>query len=117
MDPGAFYGKFAAKVPPDYSDDSDLDSSSDEEPENAVLARTTPPADSEDEEVSGAPSTASIDNALEEIPKPSKDSPTWKAVRGSSSNAMPEWKDVPPYPSPHHLMTAVIYVVRVMNLF
>lgn len=41
MDPGAFYGKFAAKVPPDYSDDSDLDSSSDEEPENAVLARTS----------------------------------------------------------------------------
>ncbi|KAH8022895.1 hypothetical protein HPB51_006253 [Rhipicephalus microplus] len=100
MDPGAFYGKFAAKVPPDYSDDSDLDSSSDEEPENAVLARTTPPADSEDEEVSGAPSAGSIDNALEEIPKFSKDSPTWKAVRGSSSNAMPEWKDVPPYPSP-----------------
>ncbi|KAH8027792.1 hypothetical protein HPB51_010306 [Rhipicephalus microplus] len=100
MDPGAFYGKFAAKVPPDYSDDSDLDSSSDEEPENAVLARTTPPADSDDEEVSGAPSTGSIDNSLEEIPKPSKDSPTWKAVRGSSSNAMPEWKDVPPYPSP-----------------
>lgn len=61
---------------------------------------TAPPADSEDAEVSGAPSTASIDNALEEIPKPSKDSPTWKAVRGSSSNAMPEWKDVPPYPSP-----------------
>ncbi|KAL3179019.1 hypothetical protein MRX96_038269 [Rhipicephalus microplus] len=88
------------KCPPDYSDDSDLDSSSDEEPENAVLARTTPPADSEDEEVSGAPSAGSIDNALEEIPKPSKDSPTWKAVRGSSSNAMPEWKDVPPYPSP-----------------
>ncbi|KAL3220634.1 hypothetical protein MRX96_050332 [Rhipicephalus microplus] len=46
----------------------------------------------------GAPSAGSIDNALEEIPKPSKDSPTWKAVRGSSSNAMPEWKDVPPYP-------------------
>ncbi|KAH7964549.1 hypothetical protein HPB51_027211 [Rhipicephalus microplus] len=43
MDPGAFYGKFAAKVPPDYSDDSDLDSSSDEEPENAFLARTTSP--------------------------------------------------------------------------
>ncbi|KAH8037877.1 hypothetical protein HPB51_018365 [Rhipicephalus microplus] len=97
MDPGAFYEKCAAKVPPDYSDDSDLDSSSDEEPENAVLARTT---DSEDEEASGAPSAGSIDNALEEIPKPSKDSPTWKAVRGSSSNAMPEWKDVPPYPSP-----------------
>ncbi|KAH8040956.1 hypothetical protein HPB51_013238 [Rhipicephalus microplus] len=100
MDPGAFYGKFAARVPPDYSDDSDLDSSRDEEPENAVLARTTPPADSEDEEVSGAPSTASIDNAIEEIPKPSKDSPPWKAVRGSLSNVMPEWKDVPPYPSP-----------------
>ncbi|KAH8008640.1 hypothetical protein HPB51_000351 [Rhipicephalus microplus] len=82
------------------SDDSDLDSSSDEEPENAVLARTTPQTDSEDEEVSEAPSAGSIDNAFGEIPKPSKDSPTWKAVRSSSSNAMREWKDVPPYPSP-----------------
>nr|XP_037285708.1 piggyBac transposable element-derived protein 4-like [Rhipicephalus microplus] len=83
-----------------HSDDSDLDSSSDEEPENAVLARTTPQTDSEDEEVSEAPSAGSIDNAFGEIPKPSKDSPTWKAVRSSSSNAMREWKDVPPYPSP-----------------
>ena len=38
MDPGAFYGKRAAKVPPEYSDDSDLESS-DDEPENAALAR------------------------------------------------------------------------------
>lgn len=39
MDPGVFYGKFPAKVPPDYSDDSDLDSSSDDEPESAASAR------------------------------------------------------------------------------
>lgn len=61
---------------------------------------TAPSADSQDEEVSRDLSTGSIDNAPEEIPKPSKDSPTWKAVQGSSGNTTPEWKDVPPYPSP-----------------
>ncbi|KAH9382483.1 hypothetical protein HPB48_000521 [Haemaphysalis longicornis] len=41
IDPGVFYETFAARVPPDYSDDSDLDSSSYEEPENAASGGTT----------------------------------------------------------------------------
>ncbi|KAK8756333.1 hypothetical protein V5799_000966 [Amblyomma americanum] len=45
MDPNIFYRKIATKAPPEHSDDSDLESSSDEEPENAPSARAFPQVD------------------------------------------------------------------------
>lgn len=98
MDPGAFYGKRAAKVPPEYSDDSDLESS-DDEPENTASARAALSEDCQ-AEMSSTPSTDDIDDELETITKPSKNHPTWSVVQASVGRAMPEWKDVPPCPSP-----------------
>lgn len=50
--------------------------------------------------MSSTPSTDDIDDELEAITKPSKNHPTWSVVQTSVGRAMPEWKDVPPCPSP-----------------
>ncbi|XP_077520981.1 uncharacterized protein LOC144132441 [Amblyomma americanum] len=108
MDPNIFYGKIAAKAPPEHSDDSDLESSSDEEPENAPSARASLSADCQDEGISRTPSTDNI----EEIPKPSKNGPAWSVVQGSTGNTMPKWKDVPPCSSPVESIWSSLSVQR-----
>ncbi|KAH6919780.1 hypothetical protein HPB50_029233 [Hyalomma asiaticum] len=94
MDPAHFTAKEPQR-PPEYSDDSDLEPSDDEQKmlvQPRHLSKKTA-------KMSNTPTTDDMGDDLEKITKPSKNHPTWSVVQGSVGRAMPEWKDVPPHPS------------------